>query len=235
MYVDCGSYFGIQDYYEYDNLQESMQLFGIEEIETPMTSNGISGLFGLENSCADGMAFNSTSQYPLWYIDKLTPNDNGVALFEEENYGVVAVQQFEGDSGQRTILLNYALGELDDDTLGTKDQLMEEILKFFGYYYVDVEENEIFQNQEVSVTIYPNPTSNQMWVRYTIFDTRYSIPDINLTITDIQGKVLFAKNDLPASFGEHEIAFDLSGFGSGLYFCVLQIGDEIILKKVIKH
>ncbi len=41
IYIECGSHFGIMEYFEYPNREEIMELFGVEDAEKPMNSNNI--------------------------------------------------------------------------------------------------------------------------------------------------------------------------------------------------
>ncbi|MCD4695908.1 MAG: S8 family serine peptidase [Bacteroidales bacterium] len=134
IYAECGSFFGIMAYFEYPNLEEIMGLFGVEEVETPMTQNYINLLNGLPGSICEDLAFTGSTQNPYWYIDKMTPNENGIAAFEEEGYGTVAVQG-EGEYGQKTFCFSYALAKLVDGvTPNTRDTLLARIVDFFDLY-----------------------------------------------------------------------------------------------------
>nr|NQU89650.1 PKD domain-containing protein [Bacteroidota bacterium] len=63
----------------------------------------------------------------------MTPNENGIAAFEEDEYGTVAVQG-EGAYGQKTFCFAYALAHLVDGSQGTRDELMEEIVEYFDLF-----------------------------------------------------------------------------------------------------
>ena len=133
LYAECGSFFGIMAYFEYPNLEEVMELFGVEEVETPVTQNNINLLFGIPNSICQDLVFSGSSQSPYWYIDKITPNENGLEAFEEYDYGTVAIQG-EGEYGQKTFCFSYALAKLIDNEGGTRDTLMNKIVDFFDLY-----------------------------------------------------------------------------------------------------
>jgi len=63
----------------------------------------------------------------------MTPNENGIAAFEEDGYGTVAVQG-EGEYDQKTFCFSYALAKLTDSEQGTRDTLMTRIAEFFDLY-----------------------------------------------------------------------------------------------------
>ncbi len=117
------------EYFEYPNREEMMELFGVEDAEKLMTSNNITLLTGLPGSICDQLIFEGSTQSTSWFIDKMTPNDNGIAAFEEDDYGTVAVQG-EGEYGQRTFCFSYALAHLEDGSQGTRDELLTRIVDF---------------------------------------------------------------------------------------------------------
>ncbi len=68
-----------------------------------------------------------------WFIDKMTPNDNGIAAFEEDDYGTVAVQG-EGEYGQKTFCFAYALAHLEDGIQGTQRRIdVQRLLTSFSW------------------------------------------------------------------------------------------------------
>lgn len=133
LYIDCGTFFGIQVFYGYPNLQELMDLLGVAETEFTMTTNFINMLSGLPGSICHDLVFSGSTQNLSWFIDKMTPNENGIAAFEEEEYGTVAIQG-EGEYGQKTFCFSYALGHLEDNSQGTRDELMNRIVEFFDLF-----------------------------------------------------------------------------------------------------
>jgi subtilisin family serine protease len=133
IYTECGSFLGGMAYVGYPNLEEMMELFGVEEIETPVSQNPINLLSGLTGSICEGIEFSSSTQFPYWYIDKMIPDENGMAAFEEGGYGTVAVQG-EGEYGQKTFCFSYALAHLVDNSQGSRDTLLTRIAEFFDLY-----------------------------------------------------------------------------------------------------
>jgi len=108
-----------------------MELLGVAETEFTMTPNYINMLSGLPGSICEYLVFSGTTQYPFMYIDKMTPSENGIAAFEEDNYGTVAVHG-EGEYGQKTFCFSYALAKLVDGvTPNTRDTLLQRIIDFF--------------------------------------------------------------------------------------------------------
>jgi hypothetical protein len=128
LYIECGSFFTMQDYLGYPNVDELMELFGIEESQFPSYNNHISLLTGLENSICTDLQFNGSLQNMNWFINAMTPNDNGIAAFEEDNYGIVAIQG-EGEYGQKTFIFSYAIAHLIDNENSNREALLQSLLK----------------------------------------------------------------------------------------------------------
>jgi len=229
VYEDCGSFFGSMAYFEYSNLEEIQSLFSVDTVVTPLEENTLNLLTGLNGSLAEGIVFNGSSQSPNYYIDIMTVDSNGTAMFEEDDYGVVAVQG-EGDFGQKTVCLSYSISHLTDDTLGTSDQLLARIAEFFGLLSVDLDE-PAEKDAEVSMNIYPNPV-------YDFTHIDYSLPDychVLISIYDIQGKEVFRVTDDQIPPGKNNVQMSISALPSGIYIVKLQAGKEAVIQKIVKY
>ncbi|MBE0639666.1 MAG: S8 family serine peptidase [Bacteroidales bacterium] len=133
IYIECGSFFTGFTYFGFPNKEEMMGLFGIAEAEYLAYNNVINLLTGLDGSLCLDLLFTGSTQNLSWFINTLTPNENGIAAFEEDGYGTVAVQG-EGEYGQKTFLFSYALGHLVDNPLGSRDTLLNRIVEFFDLH-----------------------------------------------------------------------------------------------------
>ncbi|MEE4257781.1 MAG: S8/S53 family peptidase [Bacteroidales bacterium] len=227
VFEDCASFFGLMKYNEYGILEEIQSLFGVDTIVTPMTTNIIDSLCGISASLAEGLAFNSTMQYPVWYIDILTPDSNGVAMLEEYDYGVVGVQG-EGIYGQKTVSMSYAIAYLQDSETGTRDQLLAEIAGFFGFMIVDVEEpGNALAGFELS--IFPNPASSRTNLQYRLEeDTKVSI-----SLFDVGGGEVMRIDKGVLQKGEYQERIEFSGLKSGLYLVNIQAGRKASSAKIL--
>jgi hypothetical protein len=228
IYIECGTLFGLMDYFEYPNREEIMELFGVEEAEMPFTTNNINLLTGLPGSICHDLIFTGSNQSPLYYIDKMTPSENGVAAFEEEGYGTVAVQG-EGDYGQRTFCFSYALAHLEDGSQGTKDELLTRIVDFL-LFGVGEEEN-ISENQKQEIKIFPSPFKENTNIHFTLKKDSY----IKLEILDLAGNKVAILCDQKLQSGDYAFPFNGEFLASGIFICCLQTSDKIVTKKIIKH
>ena len=96
-------------------------------------ANTISLLSGEHGWHTLGLAFTASTQTSTYCQsqDLYTPSANGIAAFEEDNYGAVAVQGM-GSHGQRTFVMSYTIKCLTDAAFpSTKAELLNRILAFF--------------------------------------------------------------------------------------------------------
>jgi len=228
LYIDCGTFFGIQVFYGYPNLQELMDLLGVAETEFTMTTNLINMLSGLPGSICHDLVFSGSTQNLNWFIDEMTPNENGIAAFEEEGYGTVAIQG-EGEYGQKTFCFSYAIAKLMDGDEGTRDELMTRIAVYFDL--ITTGENEITsENSDLIFTIYPSPFSENTSLSYSIPDKSFVI----IEIYNITGQYISTPVSEFQQEGKHEVIFNGTELSAGVYFCRLLVGEEVLTKKIVK-
>jgi hypothetical protein len=84
-------------------------------------------------------------------------------------------------------------------------------------------------DDDLSLEVYPNPSTGIISFRYSISDIRYSIFEL-YSMQGVKVKTLWAKEQ-PA--GEHELQFDLSGLAPGVYFLNFRSGNNKVTKKLI--
>jgi hypothetical protein len=224
LYEDCGSFFGLMEYYDYQNLEEMFDLFSIDTVETPLTANSIDTLMGMPGSLGEGMEFYHSTQFPNYYIDIMYPDSNGMGMFDENDYGIVAVQG-EGVYGQRTVCFSYSIAHLEDNSLGDKELLLARIAEFFGLLYVGVEETGT--DASIEMNIYPNPASHTIHIS---IDGNHD-SEASISLSDLQGKILLHKK---LDSYVHQINFDISSYPPGLYIVTYRSEGKLISNKLIK-
>jgi len=228
LYADCGTFLGLMEYTSMVQTVELMDLFSISDVETPLVANNIDTLSGLSGSLAGGLYFTGSYQSPNYYIDKLIPNDNGTAVFEENNYGVVAVQG-EGDFGQKTFLFSYAISKLQNGEPGMKEQLMVDIAQFFDLdVYTEVQPNQ--QSTVENISLFPNPTSADVQLTFYLKDSQ----KVEISIYDLTGKKAKQIGHEVHYPGKHELIINMDELEEGIYFCQVKIGNKMVTKKIIK-
>jgi len=236
LYAESGSFFGIMNYFDYPNQDEAMQLFGVDTIETPMTTNTLNLLTGQPGSICEGFVFDGSFQSPVWFIDKMTPNENGIAAFEEDNYGTVAVQGV-GEYGQKTFCFSYALAKLRDMYDVKRDSLMTEIAIFFELMDpVDIEDEINSIISVLDLNIFPNPSDGISNIKYLIPVGSWQLAigkKVDLSIFDIYGKKIRMLVDEMQKPGEYSVRFDGSDLPAGIYLVRLQAGTRIETTKLV--
>lgn len=75
----------------------------------------------------------------------------------------------------------------------------------------------------IQVTVYPNPTEDKLFIQSNELIYAYEL-------IDITGKVVL-ENKLANDF----IALDIANLTNGIYFIKAYIGDEVLVKKIIKR
>ncbi len=89
---------------------------------------------------------------------------------------------------------------------------------------------EIQNNTKLQLNNFPNPTSNFTTIQFELFKSEY----IEISIYNHLGQkieTLFKGNQEP---GKIKTTFDASGLPAGIYFCRLQVSNEIITRKIVK-
>jgi hypothetical protein len=81
---------------------------------------------------------------------------------------------------------------------------------------------------ERSLAIYPNPTDNQVTIQYQLADYK----EVSVRIYDITGRLLNTINEGSQVPGDHQIRYNLGTLEGNLLIIQLQVGDEVIHRKV---
>jgi Outer membrane protein Omp28/Secretion system C-terminal sorting domain len=112
--------------------------------------------------------------------------------------------------------------------LDGKDEVHNgEITKFPAFKVTgtnDLVEHPYFQ------TMYPNPTDKMTYIDLNIQESS----DIKINVTDMNGRVV-ASRDFGKMQGSNLFPLDCSDFSSGVYFVRINIGNEIVTKKLVKE
>ena len=119
------------------------------------------------------------------------------------------------------------------------------LVGFVSYYNANAGQREVLNAVEVklgnipttvdeikkdanSLNIYPNPTADLTNIAFNL-----SKPSaVTLTVRDITGKEVMSQNFGMLANGQQMIAVNVANLSNGIYFTTLQIGDEIITKKI---
>lgn len=83
---------------------------------------------------------------------------------------------------------------------------------------------------EDGVTVYPNPSEDQITIDYSLTDAT----DVKLEIFDASGRIIATHNMPNQPSGKQSLTISVSHLADGLYICNLNIGVNKISRKIIK-
>ncbi|MFK7787683.1 MAG: T9SS type A sorting domain-containing protein [Crocinitomicaceae bacterium] len=86
------------------------------------------------------------------------------------------------------------------------------------------------QNQLFGAELFPNPTTENLSVRYISAVTS----EVTVTVTDITGKVVAEFEEGTQEAGAHELNVNTSSFAEGVYYVTIASGNSVLTEKVIK-
>lgn len=119
------------------------------------------------------------------------------------------------------------------------------LVGFASYFDTDVTRREVLNAFQVKLSnlvatgiednntavadlsIYPNPTNNMSTIALSL----KSQENVSMTLTDVTGKTVTSENFGVLS-GSQKLNLDVSGLSEGFYFVTLNVGDELITKKI---
>lgn len=137
------------------------------------------------------------------------------------NFGDGTTSNVQNPSNTYNVLGKYTIElEVDDANNCTRKTTKE----LYVVNHIGIGENA-FSN--LNLTVYPNPSNTG---RFTLEATQNDLTDYGLTVSDLNGKIIW--RGVPSSIAETEI--DLSGFSKGMYtLSVIKEGRTIANKKLI--
>jgi hypothetical protein len=167
---------------------------------------------------ADLPLFNSPTSFALPYI---TTNEftieAGVTSTIEGGFGVIIKDGFTAKMGSNVTIKPTALPCVK--SMGSYVVLDDQPSEPTQQNSRDAD--EIINQNELS--IYPNPASNTFTITISKFVNTFM-----LEIVDIQGKTMHTQ-----SITSSNEVINISSLSSGIYFCKITNGDEVITQKLI--
>jgi myo-inositol-hexaphosphate 3-phosphohydrolase len=82
---------------------------------------------------------------------------------------------------------------------------------------------------DLKLNIYPNPFNNSAKIYFSL----PKASNIELKVYNILGEKLHEITRGKYNAGDHQISFNSSGFGSGIYILLLSTDSQILSKKMI--
>ena len=89
---------------------------------------------------------------------------------------------------------------------------------------------DVFDEISASFSVNPNPSTGDVTVQFQSPDTQTE--EVSLSINDMLGRTLRSEN-LGVVNGTYNNSMNLKEFGAGVYLMQLQIGNKLLIKKII--
>jgi Secretion system C-terminal sorting domain len=84
---------------------------------------------------------------------------------------------------------------------------------------------------ENSLTLYPNPSSNEVTIGYSLS----SLQNVDFGIYDIRGRLVRKIEKGKKQAGKYVLKVDISNLANGIYIIQMRTGDDAIFKKLLKE
>ena len=173
----------------------------------------------------------STVQNPNWTFSYGVA---GLGLFKREGYGNRVVWGHNGGSSGGFANHFYFCPEENSGIVITtnSEQYVDPIVEYLFDYAETIITKVPSKThmEELQLSFYPNPACEYAYLR---INNSYS-KKIEITLFTTDGILVKSwKHNLNQS-GEKEFRLDMHNLPAGIYFCRVQIGNEMVTKKIIK-
>lgn len=214
------------DTWAYDNQTAVHPMFGITGTNDGYGDLGL--LLGQDGAFTDGMLFNYTGDNS--YIDRMvitTGADEAFELFKNQVPSYFA--SIANDPGTyKTIGSSFEFGGLADGQ-STKEELMIEILEFFGGILTGINEATV-ENKSISSGFFPNPFKESLQISFYVKEAG----KVSIEIYNSTGQLLEVITDQHYNAGEHTIHWSPSRLiDEGLYLYRIRTGDAQMAGKLV--
>tara|TARA_B100001029_G_scaffold164361_1_gene155143 strand:- start:575 stop:1564 length:990 start_codon:yes stop_codon:yes gene_type:complete len=189
--------------------------------------------------------FMQSTRQAFYFLDNIENVEIGDWILSFNDETVIGARQWEGKmidvpvmgSDGQDYSKNYILeGEVPDFRI-LKDNLLIDISGQIPAWSDNqifvvnnlVEKNNAIPKQFKLENVYPNPFNPITTLSFTILKEK----EVNLSIFNVQGKLIQTLIDERIDKGYHEIQWDASLQSSGIYFVKLISGDQIDMQKLM--
>lgn len=123
---------------------------------------------------------------------------------------------------------NITTNELDNGICS------EKVVEYFyrNYRSDNIEHRSSVDVQDFEVKVYPNPTASTISVDLSSHSVNSTVPSIELSLFDQQG--IQQRRISHSKYRESNLLIDMENLPAGPYTLILQIGDKVINKQIIK-
>ena len=200
---------------------------GVTQLEEPMAT--------FDDGSGDFYYYNSTTC--LWMIDPGTTNPLTLHFnyFDtEENSDKLKI--YDADSQELLATLSGYYETPPEPVMAPSGKMMlafqtNNSVQGQGWEaWYDINTGIIQNEQYFGLSILPNPVTSEIKITFTL----PSDQQVSIEIIDIVGRKSVQILDEYMTSGSHTIPGKLSTLSEGVYFCRVQIGNEMVTKKIIK-
>lgn len=212
----------------YDDPQTSLHpMFNINYVHD--TWFEFDTITGIEGTFTEGMQFDvsGSSPYNDYYLE---PEGDAFTVLTSpvEEYGC-AVAYDEGT--YKTVGASFEMGSLVDGQYpSTKQELILQILDFFGNILTGINNPLDINNPQDNFTLYPNPVKNNIGMTLRLeSDTK-----VNIGLFDLNGQLIHTFASEKMNAGIQHLSFNLENtIPTGIYLCRLHANDSVITRKLV--
>ncbi|MBE9491946.1 MAG: T9SS type A sorting domain-containing protein [Bacteroidetes bacterium] len=90
--------------------------------------------------------------------------------------------------------------------------------------------NDKVLSNKMDFQVFPNPSSNNISLEFELTESTF----VSIELFNAVGSQLMVIENASFTMGRHNISHDIGALPEGIYFCRLQIGNEIYTRKIIK-
>ncbi len=181
----------------------------------------------LSSDAIDSMA---TVQNPDWSFSYGT---TGLGIFKRDDYGERIVWGHNGgSSGGYAAHFYFCKGENSGIVITTNsEQYVDPIVEYlFDYALTITNISEVPEYRNVNMSVYPNPANDQLTISYQLKEAGTTL----ISIFSNNGQLMETLSNEFKLAGEYSFVRNISDYKPGIYFCRIQIGNEMVTKKIIK-
>lgn len=216
------------DTWAYDDPTPVHEMFFIDGVDDG--SDDLSVIVGEEQGFLNGFAFDYGGINSS--IDRIEPKTGATLLMSNQNpyYGVMV--SYDGDT-YKTIGSSCQFAGFIDQPGSTKDEVMADMLSFFGVGYTWTGIREQKENA-TDVTAYPNPFTQNVNISFNL----KSNAQVTLDVFDLTGRKVATLVDKELKPGRHQFTWNAQNKDGqqvqpGVYFYRLNDGNRVSAKKLI--
>ncbi len=122
----------------------------------------------------------------------------------------------------------FSIGNIGYCGTGAYQDYTLDLTEFWQYAPASDVGTYDLQNQNIDISVYPNPSSGFIKLNYTT--TKPS--NVNIQVLDIDGKIILVQSEKQIA-GINQFSIDLSHKSRGIYFIEFISGTEKIVKKIV--